>query len=277
MGALTAERKPKVEVAELTLGPALPTLRIGSGPRPLVYSPGLTVHPGFPTGMGRRMTTSGWEPLLGDYTVYRVGRRVRPVGTTFAEMADDAIAAIEELGAPLDVMGASTGGILAIHVAAARPDLVRRLVLVITGHTLSEYGRQACRVAVDAVRAGRWRTVASTIMPSGASSRVGKAAYRVIGWTLGPMVVGVPRDPTLMLAELEAWLEVDAAPLLPGITSPTLVLAGEKDPEFPPAITEAMGHAIPDARVVVLPGVAHGFPGRLMGEHIAPFLTAPDT
>jgi pimeloyl-ACP methyl ester carboxylesterase len=274
--ATTTKRDTKVEVSELLLGPELPALRIGSGPKPLFYSPGLTIHPGFPTGMERRMTTSGWEPLLGEYTVYRVGRRVRPVGTTFAEMAEDAIAAIDELGPPLDLMGASTGGIVAMHVAAARPDLVRRLVLVITGHTLSDYGRRVSQEVFDAAKAGRWRTVAGTIMPTGASSTFGRAAYRVIGWTLGPMVVGVPRDPTPMLAELDAWLRVDASPLLPLITVPTLVLAGGKDPEFPPAITEAMGRGLPDAEVVVFPDMAHGFPGRLMRDHIAPFLLAPD-
>jgi pimeloyl-[acyl-carrier protein] methyl ester esterase len=191
-------------------------------------------------------------------------------------MAEDAIAAIDELGPPLDLMGASTGGIVAMHVAAARPDLVRRLVLVITGHTLSDYGRRVSQEVFDAAKAGRWRTVAGTIMPTGASSTFGRAAYRVIGWTLGPMVVGVPREPSPMLAELDAWLRVDASPLLPLITVPTLVLAGGKDPEFPPAITEAMGRGLPDAEVVVFPDMAHGFPGRLMRDHIAPFLLAPD-
>jgi pimeloyl-[acyl-carrier protein] methyl ester esterase len=270
-------RDAKPAVSELTLGPGLPTLRIGSGPRPLFYSPGLTIHPGIPTGMERRMTTSGWEPLLGDYTIYRVGRRVRPVGTTFAEMAEDACAAIEELGAPVDVMGASTGGMLAIHVAATRPDLVRRLVLVITGHILSEYGRRMGETVVTAARAGKWRTVAGSIMPIGASSRLGRSAFRIIGSTLGPLVVGIPRDPTLMIAELDAWLRVDAEPLLPRITSSTLILAGERDLEFPPAITEAMARGLPTAELVVLPGVAHAFPGRLMSDHIAPFLLTPDS
>jgi pimeloyl-ACP methyl ester carboxylesterase len=264
------------DITELTLGPDLPTLRIGSGTRRLVYSPGLSIHPGVPTGMGRRMTTSGWEPLLDAYTVYWVGRRVLPIGTTFARMADDAIAAIEELGPPVDLMGASTGGVIAMHIAAARPDLVRRLVLVITGHTLSEGGRRMCQEAIDAANAGKWRSVAGTIMPSAASSRFRRSAYRVLGWTLGPLVVGIPRDPTLMLAELDAWLRVDAESLLPSISSPTLVLGGERDPEFPPAITGAMGRGLPNAQVLVFPGMAHDFPSRLMGDHIAPFLLAPD-
>ena len=36
-------------------------------------------------------------------------------------MADDVITAIEGLRPPVDLMGASTGGIIALEIAAARP------------------------------------------------------------------------------------------------------------------------------------------------------------
>jgi pimeloyl-ACP methyl ester carboxylesterase len=265
-----------VEIAEMTLGPGLPTIRIGSGPRPLVYLPGLSVHPGLPTGMERRMATSGWEPLLGDYSVYRIGRRVRPVGTTFADMAEDTIAAVESLGPPVDLMGGSTGGMLALHVAAARPDLIRRLVVVITGPMLSDEGRRMCRRVTSAIRAGRWRRAFSTVMPIGAASAPRRSAYLVIGWLLGPRFVGIPSDPTLLVAELEAWMRVDATALLADVTSPTLVIGGAKDPVFPPGIVEPMARALPNASLVIMPGVAHDFPSRLMSDEIRPFLLAPD-
>ena len=44
--------------------------------------------------------------------------------------ADDVVAALDQLGgAPFDLVGHSLGGLVACKVAAARPDLVRRLVL----------------------------------------------------------------------------------------------------------------------------------------------------
>ena len=74
-------RMTEVRVGEQALGPALPTLTIGDGPRHVAMLPGLSPSPGLPTGRDRQLAVSGWEPLLDRYTVYRIGRRVRPVGT----------------------------------------------------------------------------------------------------------------------------------------------------------------------------------------------------
>ena len=127
-----------MRVGERALGPDLPTLTIGDGPRHVAMLPGLSPTPGLPTGRERRLAVSGWEPLLDRYTVYRIGRRVRPVGTPFDSMADDVSVALEAIDPPVDLIGASTGGAIALLVAASRPDLIRRLVLVITGLRLSE-------------------------------------------------------------------------------------------------------------------------------------------
>lgn len=260
------------DVVDLEVGPGLPALRIGSGPKTLVYLPGLSLHPGAPTGMRRSLAASGWEALADDYTILWVGRRVRPVGTSFRVMAQDVVAAVEELDTPVDLMGASTGGILALHVAVSRPDLIRRLVLVITGARLSDAGRRTGEQVVAAVRAGRWRTAYSMIMPIGARTNLRRFAYRWLGWLLGPRLMGVPSDPTLMLSELEAWLRVDETPQLERISSPTLILGGADDPLFPPDITQATGREIREATVVIVPGLAHDFPARLTSDHIAPFL-----
>ena len=269
-------KKDGPELSELELEPGLPTLRIGSGPRTLVYFPGLSLHPGIPTGMERRMAESGWDALLTDYSVYRVGRRVRPVGTSFSDMADDAITAIETLGPPVDLIGASTGGMLAVHVAALRPDLVRRLVVVISGARLSDDGRAVGRRVIAAAKAGRWRRVFAAVMPIGGSTPLRRSLYSTLGWLVGPRLMGVPSDPTMFLAELEAWLRVDAESLLARIASPTLILGGAADEVFPPSITEATGRGIPNATVKILPGLAHDFPSRLTADHIAPFLRRAD-
>jgi hypothetical protein len=100
VGRGTSPNSDGLDVAELELGPGLPTLRIGSASKALVYFPGLSLHPGLPTGMERRMATSGCGALQTEYTAFRVGRRVRPVGTSFTDMTEDAIAAIEELREP---------------------------------------------------------------------------------------------------------------------------------------------------------------------------------
>ena len=81
------------------------------------------------------MAVAGWEPLTDRFSVYRISRLARPIGSSFRQMADDHALALEGLDPPVDLMGASTGGAIALELAAARPDLVRRLILVITGAT----------------------------------------------------------------------------------------------------------------------------------------------
>jgi len=218
------------------------------------------------------MALAGWEPLLDRYTTYRVGRRVRPIGTTFSEMADDVIQAIDDLGGPLDLLGASTGGIIALEVAAARPDLIRRLVLVITGTRASPYIRDVGPRVVEAARAGRWRSVYSMIMPIGGRSASERLAYRALGWIAGPRLIGIPDDPTLLIAELEAWQRVDAEPFLSRIACPALVLAGALDRVFPVDSAATLAEGIAQARLVVMPRVAHDFPASAIADHISSFL-----
>ena len=265
-------------VSELSLGPGLPTLKIGAGPSVLMYLPGLRPHPGLPTGMERRATLTGWDGLLDRYTIYWVGRRVRPVGTTFAEMAQDTAEAAEALASsgPIDVMGASTGGIIAIHLAATRPDLVRRLVLVITGTAGSPRGRRMIVDTMGSIRSRRWRRTFATVMSIGGATPVRRSIYRAMGWTLGPMLVGIPDDPTLLLAELDAWTREDAHGLVERIRCPTLVIGTERDPVFPPEATRALAAALPDARVVIVPKLAHNFPLSAIPDEIAPFLAEAD-
>jgi pimeloyl-ACP methyl ester carboxylesterase len=260
------------EVAETMLGPGLPTLKIGGGPQPLVYLPGLSLHPGFPAGRERTLAVSGWEPLLEQYTIYRVGRRVRPVGTTFHEMAEDVAATLEQMPRPIDLMGASTGGAIALAVAATRPELVRRLTVVISGVRLSEVGRNKAASASRAAAAGRWRRAYAEVMPIGSTSARGRALMAALGWLLGPRLIGIPEDPTMLLAELAAWERYDAETLVTRVRCPTLVIGTQHDRMFTATATRELGQLLETATTVIVPGLAHDFPPDAIREHIAPFL-----
>ncbi|HEY6556425.1 MAG TPA: alpha/beta hydrolase [Polyangiaceae bacterium] len=67
-------------------------------------------------------------------------------------------------------------------------------------------------------------------------------------------------DFAMFLRMLSHAGEHNAEDLLPNIDVPVLVIAGDKDSFTPPAVSQAMAEAIPDAELVMLPG----------GTHVAP-------
>jgi pimeloyl-ACP methyl ester carboxylesterase len=59
-----------------------------------------------------------------------------------ADLANDYAGALDGMfQRPVDVLGISTGGSLALQLAADRPELVERLVVAGAACRLSEYGR----------------------------------------------------------------------------------------------------------------------------------------
>ena len=257
-------------VTEHTLAPGLLALKIGRGERNLLYLPGLTFDVGLPKGRERQMAASGWDALLDRYTIYRAARRAGTASTSFAEMADDAIMATELLGAPVDLLGFSTGGLIAYRVAATRPDLVRRLVLVASGTKLSEYGRQGAPKAIAQIQQRTWRRAYATIMSASAGSKFGELGLKVFAFLLGPLIFGTPSDPSQLLAELDAWTREDAGDLT--VSVPTLVIANERDRVFAIDASRDLVGRLPDAKLIEIAGKGHGFPRNAIAQHISPFL-----
>src|SRR5919107_3032746 len=112
------------DVREGMLVGGLPCLSFGEGP-PLVVFPGIGMSNANPSGIQRWGELRLLSPLAGAFTVYRVGRRVglKP-GTSIVDLANDyALALEEEIGEPVDVLGISTGGSIALQLAVDRPEM----------------------------------------------------------------------------------------------------------------------------------------------------------
>ena len=263
---------PAVVHAETTLGAGLPALVIGTGERPLPYLPGLSTSVGLPIGRERAMAVSGWEPLLDRFTIYRISRLPQPSGTSFARMAEQHALALEGLDPPVDLIGESTGGAIALHLAAARPDLVKRLVLVITGATLSANGRRLADRTHANITAGRVRSAYRDMYGLGATSALRRAVRGAIGWAIGPRLSPPPEDPTIILSELEAWRAFHGARIAPTVACSTLVIGTQLDPVFMPSYADDLASRIPQGKAVTIPGLGHAFPPTAIEEHISPFL-----
>lgn len=157
--------------------------------------------------------------------------------------------------------GYSLGGRVALHVALAARDRVSALVVVST----------TAGIADDAERADR-RTADGRL--ADAIQRDGLAAFSEC-WTAQPLFADDPPDavtaqraeiarqtPDGLAAALRGIGTGAMAPLwdrLPELMMPVQVVAGERDAKFR-ALGERLVGALPDARLVVVPGAGHGLP-----------------
>jgi pimeloyl-ACP methyl ester carboxylesterase len=141
-----------------------------------VVFPGVGMTNANPTGIQRWGEVRLLSPLARAFTVYRVGRRVglKPK-TTMADLANDyAVALEEELDGPVDVLGISTGGSIALQLAVDKPTMLRRLVVAGAAYRLSEYGREFQRRTAELSAAGDRRGLARMQAPDVTDSRLGR-------------------------------------------------------------------------------------------------------
>ena len=239
------------DVAAAT-GSALFVQQQGEG-RPLLLLNGLGAH--------HRM----WAPLLHGLTGPTVvfdwpGAGRSPAVGPRPHRIEDFVGIAEQVAADLghrevDVLGYSFGGIVAQHLAAARPDLVRRLVLVAT-----------CTGAGAAI--GRPMAMAALSTPLRYYSR----SYFAVSsrFMSGPLELdpeflrhsaglraGHRPDMRTYYGQLMAANTSTSLPRLPAITQPTLVVHGTHDPVVPPANGYLLASRIPEARLFLTEREGH--------------------
>ncbi len=159
-----------------------------------------------------------------------------------------------------------------------------QIVLEAYGHLPERFSRLVLLAGIDGrffsrcfhVPAARLLIPAGMEVTSRLSRVVGRAVPRVVGWEgLGrwALRLGVTtRNPEVLAREARNFLRLDwaayprmakameldtQARILPRIRVPVLLLAGGRDPMAPPDIMLEMGRAIPDSKLVVVPGGTH--------------------
>ncbi len=246
----------------------LPYNRFGHGPRPLVIFQGLVFENKPQSGLVTRM----YNFLGEDYTAYSVLRKPGlPHGYSLRDMADDYATMIrDEFGGPVDVIGISTGGSVVQPFAADHPDLVRRLVIHSSAHRLNDTAKAAQMEVGRLAGQRRWREAWATLLGFmlSPSPLAGPQAW------LASLLLSLvpPKDPSDLVVTIEAEDQFYFKERLAQITAPTLVAAGDRDPFYTPALFRETAEGIPNARLILYPGMGHPASGRQFERDVLAFL-----
>ena len=209
-------------------------------------------------------TLDMWDPQVGELSrTHRVirfehrGHGGSPVPNgpyTIDELGGDVVTLLDRLAlSRVSYCGLSIGGMVGQWLAINAPERIDRLILLCTApylppasawHERAAAVREAGtpEVVADAVL-GRWFTPQYA-----ASHREVVARYR-------SMLCGVDAEGYAGCCEAIAAMDLRAG--LPGISAPTLVVAGRQDPSIGPEHGQAIAAAVPGARLEILDPAAH--------------------
>ena len=223
----------RVTVARLEFPPyALWESRTGSG-TPIALIHGLS---GSTRWWSRNLSALSAKHLVAGVDLIGFGRNIRLTSPLvlppFHEVTALLARWLETFEEPVHLVGHSMGGLLAIRVAAERPDLVRSLILV-----------NAVGVPF-ALRPG---------------PHLRALPRRPWGLNLAPIVLAdaLRAGPTSLAVASARVLRGDARDWMRHLRLPALLVWGENDPLVPVTYGREMQEQIAGSRLVVLPRAAH--------------------
>jgi pimeloyl-ACP methyl ester carboxylesterase len=214
--------------------------------------------------------------LAKQYQIYVMARKTGlPDGYTTRDMAEDYATVInnEFGGKPVDVMGMSYGGLVAQHLAADHPELVRRLVIAMSCYRFSDEGNELDMRFALLLSEGKQRKACSvfgTAMGKGIKMRV----VMFFMWLVGPLIFSKPENPHDLVVEGKAEVAHNFKDQLVDIKVPTLVIGGDHDFYCPEDFLRETAEGIPSAKLVIHKGKGHTSIGKQFEEDVLEFLNA---
>ncbi|MBC7292375.1 MAG: alpha/beta hydrolase [Actinotalea sp.] len=236
----------------------------GDGPKDLLWMPG-GPGGGLPSGAMSRMLVNRFRPLTDDgYRIWHVlRRRPMPDGHTMADMADDYAAVVrDEFGGRVDIAaGVSYGAMVGQYLAARHPETFGTLALVAGAWRASEWAVHLDQRMAEAIVSrdveDLGEVIGTYLLPNERLAAPRRLLAPVMSRLMAPEMLGSGGSPESALVEARAEAEADARSVLPEITVPVLLIAGDHDYCFPRELVVETAALIPHCTLVWYRGLGH--------------------
>ncbi len=185
------------------------------------------------------------------------GRPDNPAEATgrIDDYADFIGAILEGLTPPIGIAGFSMGGYVTLALLKRRPKGIGALALIDTrAGADDEAGRGRREEAIELVRTKGVDAIADSMLEKLLSPS--SLARRDLVDRLRRIILR--QQPASLESDLKAMRDrPDSRAFLAEIAVPTLIVVGDSDVLTPPSAAEEMAAAIPDSRLVTIPGAGH--------------------
>ncbi len=191
-----------------------------------------------------------------DYKVYMFSRKY-PIkeGYSIRDMARDQAEAMKALGiTQADIVGVSQGGMISQYLAIDYPELVRKLVLVVTTARLSDSLRPTIEHWISLAKEENYAEIMlDTTRRSYSDAYLEKHKHLI------PLLgkIGKPKDFSRFLIQANACLNHDSTPELHKITCPTMVVGGDSDQIVGSHSSAELASQIEGSELLIYEGLGH--------------------
>jgi pimeloyl-ACP methyl ester carboxylesterase len=248
----------------------VPYIRFGKGEKLLL------VFSGGPGNYLSGLMSKQFSFLSKKYTIYMMSRKSDlPEGYSTADMAEDFAVVIRDEfnGGPVDVIGESYGGLIALQLAADHPELIRRLVIAMSAYRFSKEGAELDMHFAELASQGRTREAFRSLAPMMVGGRLKVRFLKFFTSLFGSSTFQKPKCPADLLVEGKAEIAHDCKNKLSQIVAPTLVVAGDRDYFCPVELLRETAAGIPNSKLIIYEGKGHMVSSKKFNEDVLVFLS----
>lgn len=246
----------------------VPYIRFGKGTKPLL------ILSGGPGNYLKSPMYKEYNFLSKHYSLLLVSRKSNlPQGYTTRDMSEDIAALIKnELNTePVDIIGESYGGLIAQYLAANHPELIRRLVIVMSAYRFSEEGANLDMRFAQLASEGKTGAAFRSLAPMFNGNKVKKRLLVIFMSLFGSRMLSNSNQNDL-LVEGKAELLHNSKSELVHITAPTLVVAGDRDYFCPIELLHETASLVPNGKLKIYKGKGHESLGKQFRRDVLAFL-----